>query len=84
MRRAMPGRRPVPSRVSGPTRPLGPVTPVMVIADRVRRRRRALSVDGKALRGTRHHTVDGQALHLLSVLDQEAVRTLTTLGISPT
>lgn len=36
------------------------------------RRRRALAVDGKALRGTRHHTVDGQALHLLSVLDQAA------------
>jgi hypothetical protein len=34
--------------------------------------RRALSVDGKALRGTRHHTTDGQALHLLSVLDQTA------------
>jgi hypothetical protein len=32
-------------------------------------RRRALSVDGKALRGTRHHTIDGQSLHLLSVLE---------------
>jgi predicted transposase YbfD/YdcC len=37
-----------------------------------RPRRRAVSVDGKALRGTRHHTIDGQALHLLSVLDQAA------------
>jgi hypothetical protein len=35
-------------------------------------RSRALAVDGKALRGTRHHTADRQALHLLSVLDQAA------------
>jgi predicted transposase YbfD/YdcC len=37
-----------------------------------RRERRALAVDGKALRGTRHHTADGQALHVLAVLDQAA------------
>jgi predicted transposase YbfD/YdcC len=30
------------------------------------------AVDGKALRGTRHHTADGQALHLLAVLDLQA------------
>ncbi|WP_344398171.1 ISAs1 family transposase, partial [Actinomadura alba] len=35
-------------------------------------RRRALAVDGKALRATHHHTTDSQALHLLSVLDQAA------------
>jgi predicted transposase YbfD/YdcC len=46
-----------------------------------RRRRRALSVDGKALRGTRHHTADGQALHLLSVLDQAAGIVLNQTGV---
>ncbi|MDB4872863.1 MAG: transposase, family [Gemmatimonadales bacterium] len=40
--------------------------------DNSRPARRAVAVDGKALRGTRHHTIDGQALHLLSVLDQAA------------
>jgi predicted transposase YbfD/YdcC len=49
--------------------------------DRARRRRRALSVDGKALRGTRHHTADGQALHLLSVLDQAAGIVLNQTGV---
>lgn len=45
------------------------------------RRRRALAVDGKALRGTRHHTVDGQALHLLSVLDQATRIVLNQTGV---
>jgi predicted transposase YbfD/YdcC len=35
-------------------------------------RRRALAVDGKALRGTRHASSDGQAVHLLAICDQRA------------
>ncbi|WP_433355794.1 ISAs1 family transposase [Microtetraspora malaysiensis] len=42
-----------------------------------RRRRRSLAVDGKALRGTRHHTGSGRAVHLLSVTDS---RTSAVLG----
>jgi predicted transposase YbfD/YdcC len=34
--------------------------------------RRALAVDGKAVRGTRHASEDGQAVHLLAVADQQA------------
>jgi len=34
------------------------------------RRRRAVAVDGKAVRGTRHASSDGQAVHLLAALDQ--------------
>ena len=37
-----------------------------------RRARRALAVDGKAVRGTRHASSDGQAAHLLAVADQQA------------
>jgi DDE_Tnp_1-associated/Transposase DDE domain len=37
-----------------------------------RGRRRALAVDGKAVRGTRHASSDGQATHLLAVIDQQA------------
>ncbi|MFC0866325.1 transposase [Sphaerimonospora cavernae] len=36
-----------------------------------------LAVDGKALRGTRHHTATGRAMHLLAVTD---TRTLAVLG----
>jgi len=36
------------------------------------RARRALAVDGKAVRGTRHASSDGQAVHLLAVADQQA------------
>lgn len=36
------------------------------------RARRALAVDGKAVRGTRHASGDGQAVHLLAVIDQQA------------
>ncbi|WP_281196480.1 ISAs1 family transposase [Microtetraspora malaysiensis] len=43
----------------------------------LRRRRRSLAVDGKALRGTRHHTGSGRATHLLAVTDS---RTLAVLG----
>ena len=34
--------------------------------------RRAVAVDGKALRGTRHRAGDGQAAHLLAAIDQQA------------
>jgi predicted transposase YbfD/YdcC len=37
-----------------------------------RRGRRAVAVDGKAVRGTRHASSDGQAVHLLAVIDQQA------------
>jgi hypothetical protein len=37
-----------------------------------RRRRRALAVAGKGLRGARHSSSDGQAVHLLAVCDQRA------------
>jgi predicted transposase YbfD/YdcC len=33
---------------------------------------RALAVDGKSLRGTRHASGDGQAIHLLAACDQQA------------
>jgi predicted transposase YbfD/YdcC len=36
------------------------------------RGRRAVAVDGKAVRGTRHASSDGQAVHLLSAADQRA------------
>ena len=36
------------------------------------RARRAVAVDGKAVRGTRHASSDGQAVHLLAALDQRA------------
>jgi predicted transposase YbfD/YdcC len=36
------------------------------------RARRALAVDGKSVRGTRHASGDGQAVHLLAVADQQA------------
>jgi predicted transposase YbfD/YdcC len=44
-------------------------------------RRRALAVDGKALRGTRHASADGQAVHLLAVLDQQACAVLGQAGV---
>jgi predicted transposase YbfD/YdcC len=37
-----------------------------------RRLRRAVAVDGKAVRGTRHASGDGQPVHLLAALDQHA------------
>jgi predicted transposase YbfD/YdcC len=37
-----------------------------------RGRRRALAVDGKSVRGTRHASSDGRATHLLAVIDQQA------------
>jgi hypothetical protein len=37
---------------------------------------RALAVDGKAVRGTRYASEDGQALHLLAAADQQATAVL--------
>jgi predicted transposase YbfD/YdcC len=37
-----------------------------------RRQRRAVAVDGKAVRGTRHASAHGQARHLLAAADQQA------------
>ncbi len=37
-----------------------------------RTRRRAVAVDGKSVRGTRHAARDGQAVHLLAAADQQA------------
>jgi predicted transposase YbfD/YdcC len=45
-----------------------------------RPRRAALAVDGKALRGTRHAAADGQAVHLLAVLDHQACAVLGQAG----
>ena len=42
-----------------------------------RRERRAVAVDGKAVRGTRHASSDGQARHLLAAADQQAGAVLT-------
>jgi predicted transposase YbfD/YdcC len=43
--------------------------------------RRALAVDGKAVRGTRHATADGQAVHLLAVADQQASAVLAQVSV---
>jgi predicted transposase YbfD/YdcC len=48
---------------------------------RARRPRRALAVDGKAVRGTRHASSDGQAVHLLAVIDQQASAVLGQAGV---
>jgi predicted transposase YbfD/YdcC len=44
--------------------------------------RRAVAVDGKALRGTRHSAGDGQAAHLLAAIDQQARTVLAQAGVS--
>ena len=49
--------------------------------DRRRRGRRAVAVDGKAVRGTRHASSDGQAVHLLAVIDQQAGAVLGQAGV---
>jgi predicted transposase YbfD/YdcC len=46
-----------------------------------RRARRALAVDGKAVRGTRHASEDGQAVHLLAVADQRASAVLAQASV---
>jgi predicted transposase YbfD/YdcC len=44
-------------------------------------RRRAVAVDGKALRGTRHCAGDGQAAHLLAAIDQQARTVLAQAAV---
>jgi DDE_Tnp_1-associated len=44
-------------------------------------RRRAVAVDGKALRGTRHSASDGQAAHLLAAIDQQAGTVLAQTAV---
>jgi hypothetical protein len=46
-----------------------------------RRTRRALAVDAKAVRGTRHASGDGQAAHLLAVTGQQASAVLAQTGV---
>ena len=41
----------------------------------------ALAVDGKSLRGTRHASSDGQAIHLLAVCDQQASAVLGQVSV---
>jgi predicted transposase YbfD/YdcC len=43
--------------------------------------RRAVAVDGKALRGTRHSCSDGQAAHLLAAIDQQARTVLAQTAV---
>jgi predicted transposase YbfD/YdcC len=43
--------------------------------------RRAVAVDGKALRGTRHSASDGQAAHLLAAIDQQAGAVLAQTAV---
>ena len=40
-----------------------------------------MAVDGKAVRGTRHASSDGQAVHLLAALDQRAGAVLAQAGV---
>jgi predicted transposase YbfD/YdcC len=47
-----------------------------------RDRRRALAVDGKAVRGTRHAAAGGQAVHLLAVADQQAGAVLAQASVN--
>jgi predicted transposase YbfD/YdcC len=44
-------------------------------------RRRAVAVDGKALRGTRHSADDGQAAHLLAAIDQHTRTVLAQAAV---
>jgi predicted transposase YbfD/YdcC len=46
-----------------------------------RGRQRALAVDGKSVRGTRHASADGQATHLLAVCDQQASAVLGQVSV---
>ena len=56
-------------RAAGPEHEYGP------------RRRRAVAVDGKAVRGTRHASHDGQPVHLLAALDQQAGAVLAQAAV---
>jgi predicted transposase YbfD/YdcC len=46
-----------------------------------RQSRRAVAVDGKAVRGTRHASGDGQPVHLLAALDQHAGAVLGQVAV---
>ena len=46
-----------------------------------RRWRQALAVDGKAVQGPRHASSDGQAVHLLAVIDQQASAVLAQASV---
>jgi predicted transposase YbfD/YdcC len=46
-----------------------------------RHQRRAVAVDGKAVRGTRHASSDGQAAHLLAAADQQAGAVLAQASV---
>jgi len=48
---------------------------------RARGRQRALAVDGKSVRGTRHASADGQPTHLLAVCDQQAGAVLGQVSV---
>jgi predicted transposase YbfD/YdcC len=48
---------------------------------RGRRPRRAVAVDGKSVRGTRHARSDGQPVHLLAAADQRASAVLAQSGV---
>ncbi len=45
------------------------------------RERRAVAVDGKTVRGTRHSSGDGQGLHLLAAADQQAGAVLAQVKV---
>ena len=46
-----------------------------------RRERRAVAVDGKAVRGTRHASGDGQAIHLLAAAEQRSAAVLAQVKV---
>jgi predicted transposase YbfD/YdcC len=46
-----------------------------------RHQRRAVAVDGKAVRGTRHASSDGQAVHLLAAADHQAGTVLAQAAV---
>ena len=46
-----------------------------------RRARRALAVDGKAVRGSRHASEDGQHVHLLAAADQQTTAVLAQASV---
>ena len=47
-----------------------------------RRERPAVAVDGKAVRGTRHASGDGQAVHLLAAADPQASTVLAQAKVN--
>ena len=63
------------------TPPSRPGRPARLQVRRDSSQRRAVAVDGKALRGTRHSASDGQAAHLLAALDQQAGTVLAQTSV---